>query len=250
MKHPGTPNLYDTSKSVAEGGLTFRARFGVERNGANLLAEDSYSKGSAIKDGYPEFNDKMLKKLGWWNQLTSSEKKLAEGKNWKTDRSGGIQRIAIKNGCSPFGNAKARAVVWTFPDPVPVHREPLYTNRRDLVKDYPTVADRRSHYRLPTRYASIQEKDYSKQYPLILTSGRLVEYEGGGDESRSNKWLAELQQDMFAEVNVVDANNNNLRDGEMMWLEGPEGGSLFLELRHIVLVGDNVNAYRQQLDSL
>ena len=28
MGHPGTPNLYDGSKSVAEGGLTFRARFG------------------------------------------------------------------------------------------------------------------------------------------------------------------------------------------------------------------------------
>ena len=27
MKHPGTPNLYDTSKPVAEGGLCFRARF-------------------------------------------------------------------------------------------------------------------------------------------------------------------------------------------------------------------------------
>ena len=27
---PGTPNLYDTSKPVAEGGLCFRARFGVK----------------------------------------------------------------------------------------------------------------------------------------------------------------------------------------------------------------------------
>ena len=35
----GTPNLYDMSKPVAEGGLTFRARFGVERDGDNLLAE-------------------------------------------------------------------------------------------------------------------------------------------------------------------------------------------------------------------
>ncbi|MCG8013491.1 MAG: molybdopterin-dependent oxidoreductase, partial [Candidatus Thiodiazotropha weberae] len=35
MGHPGTPNLYDTSKSVANGGLTFRARFGVERNGVS-----------------------------------------------------------------------------------------------------------------------------------------------------------------------------------------------------------------------
>jgi formate dehydrogenase major subunit len=39
MNHPGTPNLYDMSKPVAEGGLTFRARFGVERDGDNLLAE-------------------------------------------------------------------------------------------------------------------------------------------------------------------------------------------------------------------
>ena len=45
----------------------------------------------------------------------------------------------------------------------------------------------------------------SKDFPIILTSGRLVEYEGGGEETRSNKWLAELQQEMFVEVNPKDA---------------------------------------------
>ncbi len=223
MKHPGTPNLYDTSKPVAKGGLCFRARFGVERNGVSLLAEDSWPVGSEIKDGYPEFTDKLLKKLGWWKDLTPEERKAAEGKNWKTDLSGGIQRVAIKHGCAPFGNAKARAVVWTFPDPVPIHREPLYTNRRDLLDKYATYEDRKSFYRLPTRYASIQAKDYSKEYPLILTSGRLVEYEGGGDETRSNPWLAELQQHMFAEINPRDANDHGIRDGDDIWLEGAEG---------------------------
>lgn len=226
MKHPGTPNLYDTSKSVADGGLNFRARFGVERDGVNLLAEGSYSVGAEIEDGYPEFTADMLKQLGWWDDLTDEEKTLAEGKNWKTDRSGGIQRVAIKHGCAPFGNAKARAVVWTFPDPVPIHREPLYTARYDLVDDYPTYEDRKSHYRLPTRYASIQATDYSKDFPLIHTSGRLVEYEGGGDESRSNPWLAELQQDMFIEINPADANDHGIKDEAMVWLEGPEGGKL------------------------
>jgi formate dehydrogenase major subunit len=226
MHHPGSPNLYDTSKSVARGGLNFRARFGVERDGVNLLAEGSWSKGAEIKDGYPEFTADVLKKLGWWDDLTADEKALADGKNWKTDRSGGIQRVAIKHGCAPFGNAKARAVVWTFPDQVPIHREPLYTSRRDLVEKYPTYADRKNFYRLPTRYESIQEKDYTGDYPLIMTSGRLVEYEGGGDETRSNPWLAELQQHMFAEINIVDANNNNIRDGQQMWLEGPEGGRI------------------------
>jgi len=225
-KHPGTPILYDTSKTVAEGGLNFRARFGVEHKGVSLLADGSYSKGAEIKDGYPEFSADMLKKLGWWNDLTAAEKKAAEGKNWKTDVSGGIQRVAIKHGCAPFGNAKARTVVWQFPDPVPVHREALYTNRRDLVDKYPTYEDRKSHYRLPTRYASIQAKDYSKDFPLIHTSGRLVEYEGGGEETRSNPWLAELQQEMFVEMNPVDANNNSIRDGDDVWVEGPEGGRI------------------------
>ena len=67
MKHPGTPLLYDTSKPVAEGGLCFRARFGVSYKGKNLLAEGSYPKGSEIKDGYPQFTMAMLKKLGWDN---------------------------------------------------------------------------------------------------------------------------------------------------------------------------------------
>ncbi|HAJ93167.1 MAG TPA: formate dehydrogenase [Gammaproteobacteria bacterium] len=226
MRHPGSPNLYDTSKPVAKGGLNFRARFGVERDGVNLLAEGSWSKGAEIKDGYPEFTADILKKLGWWDDLSDAEKALADGKNWKTDLSGGIQRVAIKHGCAPFGNAKARAVVWTFPDQVPIHREPLYTSRRDLVEKYPTYADRKNFYRLPTRYESIQEKDYTGDYPLIMTSGRLVEYEGGGDETRSNPWLAELQQHMFAEINIVDANNNNIKDGQQMWLEGPEGGRI------------------------
>ena len=228
MNHPGTPVLYDTSKSVAEGGLNFRARFGVERNGSNLLAEGSYPVGNELKDGHPEFSMAMLKKLGWDKELTDAERatieKIAGDKtNWKTDLSGGIQRVAIKHGCAPFGNAKARTVVWTFPDPVPLHREPLYTPRRDLLPKYETYSDKQA-YRLPTKYASIQKQDFSKDFPIVLTSGRLVEYEGGGDETRANPWLAELQQDMFCEINPVDANNSGIRDGSMMWVESPEGG--------------------------
>ncbi|WP_114965106.1 formate dehydrogenase subunit alpha [Alkalilacustris brevis] len=228
LGHPGTPNLYDMSKPVSQGGLTFRARFGVERDGQNLLADGVYSVGSDIQDGYPEFTMQMLMDLGWDSELTEEELAAIEASggpnsNWKVDLSGGIQRVAIAHECAPFGNAKARTVVWTFPDPVPIHREPLYTNRRDLVADYPTYADRK-FYRLPTLYASIQNQDFSQDYPIILTSGRLVEYEGGGDETRSNPWLAELQQDMFVEINPRDANNLGVRDKAQVWVEGPEGG--------------------------
>ena len=244
MNHPGTPNLYDMSLPVSRGGLTFRARFGVERDGENLLAEGVYSKDSEIRDGYPEFTMQMLMDLGWDGDLTAGERASIEAvagpeTNWKTDLSGGIQRVAIKHECAPFGNAKARAVVWNFPDPVPLHREPLYTTRRDLVRDYPTYEDK-TFWRVPTLYESIQKNDFSKEFPIILTSGRLVEYEGGGDETRSNPWLAELQQEMFIEVNPRDANNLNIRDGNDVWVSGPEGGRIKVKAMVTERVGEGV----------
>ncbi|MCA0922469.1 formate dehydrogenase subunit alpha [Pseudooceanicola nanhaiensis] len=274
MNHPGSANLYDTSLAVKDGGLPFRARYGVERDGQNLLAEGTYTVGSEIQDGYPEFTMQMLVDLGWDSDLTPYERKMIEyvagyidarpetdtevgeqsqtgpypsdwadkigGVNWKTDLSGGIQRVAIAHGCAPYGNAKARCVVWTFPDPVPVHREPLYTNRRDLVADYPTYDDKMDFWRVPTLYSSIQKNDFSKDYPIILTSGRLVEYEGGGDETRSNPWLAELQQNMFIEINPRDANNIGVRDGAQCWVEGPEGGKIRVMAMVTERVGEGV----------
>ena len=230
MKHPGSPNLYDTSKHVMEGGGNFRANFGVERDGVNLLAEDgSHSKGAELTTGYPEFDHVLMKKLGWWDELTEAEKTEAEGKNWKTDLSGGIQRVVMQvHGCHPFGNAKARAVVWNFPDGVPQHREPLYSPRPDLIDKYPTHDDVKTLWRLPTLYKSVQQKnkDISKEFPIVLTSGRLTEYEGGGEETRSNPWLAELQPDNFVEINPKSANDRGIRNGEYVWVKSPTGAQI------------------------
>ncbi|MGH8688964.1 MAG: formate dehydrogenase subunit alpha, partial [Burkholderiales bacterium] len=232
MKHPGSPNLYNIEKHVMDGGGTFRARFGVEHEGVNLLAEDGvHTPGSDITGGYPEFDHAFLKKLGWWDDLTEDEKKLAEGKNWKTDLSGGIQRVVMKvHGCMPFGNGKARAVVWNFPDAVPLHREPLYAPKPELVAKWPTHADQKNRWRMPVLFKSVQDqaiadKDYEK-YPLILTSGRLVEYEGGGEETRSNPWLAELQQDNFVELNPKVAADRGIRHGEYVWVSTPTGAKI------------------------
>jgi len=230
LKHPGSPNLYQTDRHVMDGGGNFRANFGVDKDGVNLLAEDgSHSKGADLTSGYPEFDHVFLKKLGWWNELTDAEKAAAEGKNWKTDLSGGIIRVVMKNhGCHPFGNAKARALVWNFPDPVPQHREPIYSNRPDLIDKYPTHDDKKAFWRLPTLYKSVQQKnhDIGKEFPLVMTSGRLVEYEGGGEETRSNPWLAELQQHMFVEINPAAANDRGIRDGEEVWVKSPTGARL------------------------
>src|SRR6185436_7802609 len=176
----------------------------------------------------PEFDHVLMKKLGWWDELTEDEKKKAEGKNWKTDPSGGIIRVVMKNhGCHPWGNAKARAIVWNFPDGIPQHREPLYSPRPDLVAKYPTHDDKKAFWRLPTLYKTVQDanvkNEIHKKYPLILTSGRLVEYEGGGEETRSNPWLAELQQENFIEINPKDANERGIRDNEYVWVQSATG---------------------------
>jgi formate dehydrogenase major subunit len=230
MRHPGTHILYDTSMHVMEGGGNFRANFGVERDGKSLLAGDgSHSKGADLTTGYPEFDHLLLKKLGWWGDLTEAEQKAAEGKNWKTDPSGGIIRVAMQvHGVHPFGNARARAVVWNFPDPIPQHREPLFSTRPELVAKYPTHDDRKTFWRLPTLFKSVQEKnkDVGQKFPLILTSGRLVEYEGGGDETRSNRFLAELQQHMFIEINPAAANDRGIRHGEDVWVTTPTGARI------------------------
>src|SRR5438874_5507103 len=242
IKHPGSPNLYDESKHMMDGGGCFRANFGIERDGVNLLAEDgSYPKGSELTTGYPEFDHVLLKKLGWWDDLTEDEKKAAEGKNWKTDLSGGIQRVTLKHGCHPFGNAKARAIVWNFPDGIPQHREPLYSPRPDLVAKYPTHDDKKAFWRLPTLYKSVQQKNVedkvAEKFPLILTSGRLVEYEGGGEETRSNPWLAELQQENFVEINPKDANDRGVKDGEYVWVKTPTGAQIKVKAQVTERVG-------------
>jgi len=236
IKHPGTHTLYNTHLHVKDGGGTFRARFGVERNGVSLLAEGSYSVGSEIRDGYPEFTYGVLKKLGWDKDLTEAERATIArigGNNpdavgWAIDLSGGIIRVAIEHGCLPYGNAKARANAFGLPDPIPVHREPIYTPRPELVAKYPTLPNARQ-FRVPNVGFDVQkaavEKGIAKQFPLIFTSGRLVEFEGGGEETRSNKWLAELQQDAFIEINPADAAERGIRDSAWVLVSGPEMAS-------------------------
>ena len=222
--HSGSPVLYNIHRSVKEGGMGFRNRFGMEHNGQNLLAgKGSAPKGSANPDGYPEINAKNIEAvLGI--KLTAAEKK-AIGKNWKVDTSNIIAEKCMEAGVAPYGNAKARAIVWTFPDQIPMHREPLHSPRTDLVKKYPSYAkDKENHFRVDTKYGTLQSsKEWGKEFPVNLVTGRLVNMNGAGMENRASKYLAALSPEMFCDIHPDLANKHGIRNGGMMTIHSPEG---------------------------
>ena len=228
LKHPGTHTLYNTNLHVMDGGGTFRARFGVERVIKTKVMENG-SRGREGDEAQSSRRRLLFSRIRNQGRLSgiharrAQEARLGHGTDgsrngddpedqpanpdavaWSIDLSGGIQRVAMKHGCIHYGNGKARANAFGLPDAIPTHREPIYTPRPELVAKYPTLPNAKQ-FRVPNIGFTVQkaavDKGIAKQFPLVLTSGRLVEYEGGGEETRSNKWLAELQQDMFIEIN-------------------------------------------------
>jgi formate dehydrogenase major subunit len=110
---------------------------------------------------------------------------------------------------------------------VPTHREPIYTSRPDLVAKYPTRADERQ-FRLPNIGFLGPERDGGEEYrqDFPSSSPRAARgIRGGGEETRSNRWLAELQQDMFVEINTADAADRGIKDGQWVWVMGAENGA-------------------------
>ncbi len=230
--HGGSPLLYNINRSVAEGGMGFRNRFGLEHDGQDLLAgAGSAPKGSVQKDGYPEITAVNIEEvLGI--KLTADEKKRI-GKNWKVDTSNIIAEKCMEQGIAPYGNAKARAKVWTFPDQIPMHREPLHSPRSDLAKEYPSFDDKENHFRVDTKYISKQtEQDWSKDFPINLVTGRLVNMNGAGMENRASKYLAALTPEMFCSINPDLAGKYGIRDGSMMWIHSPEGTKIKVKAKY------------------
>jgi len=221
--HSGSPVLYNINLPVKEGGMGFRNRFGVEKDGVDLLAgKGSAPKDSNNKDGYPEITAENIEAvLG----ITLTEDEKAKiGKNWKVDKSDIIAEKCMEAGIAPYGNAKARAKVWDWADTIPKHREPLHSPRSDLVKEYPSFADKPDHWRVDTRYISEQTKqDWAKDFPINLVTGRLVNMNGAGMENRASKYLAKLTPEMFCDINPDLAGRYGIRDGSMMWIHSPQG---------------------------
>jgi formate dehydrogenase major subunit len=198
-KHPGTHILYRTDIPVAEGGAGFRAVWGPKApDGRTMLAADGSAPVDGPNAGYP-----------------------AQA-NYATDLTLGAIKQALAENRNPYGNGRARFNSWNIPDPVPVHREPIHSPRPDLIVKWPTYDDVKELYRVPTPFKSMQKPDWVKSYPIILTTGRVVELEGGSAQERSSQWLVELNPEMYVEMHPKLAHDHGLRHGEMCWIETPE----------------------------
>lgn len=229
-EHPGSPVLYNTSKPVSKGGMGFRVNWGLEKDGVSLLAGNA-PVGTPGGKGHAPVTAENAEALGL--KLTDAEKETVKGKSWANDHSGILVRKAVAAGLTPYGNGKARAIVWNFPDHIPLHREPLHSIRHDLAQKYPSFEDKPNFFRVDTRYKSLQlSKDWSKEFPINLVTGRLVTHNGAGVETRASKYLSEINGEMFVDIHPNLAASLGVRDGEMVWVHGPDGGKIKVKAKY------------------
>ncbi len=209
-QHPGTPILYRNDIPVWEGGHDFRVKWGTTHDGESLLSG-----------------------------VNGQDQVKIDGVLWLYNLETDYKEVLDKN-MVPSGRGRARFYAWNLRDPVPVHREPVWTVRPDLAKKYPIYDDSdygEFHYRVQIKAKSWQDAfinaNGNKIFPLIYTTGRQVEHQGGGAETRANKILAELQPNMYVEINPKDANDRGIKDGDTVVVVSPRGLEYGAEVAHI-----------------
>ncbi len=198
-KHPGTPILYRNDIPVWEGGHDFRVKWGPKApDGKSLLSG-----------------------------VNPQDQLFINGVKWLFAIGETFEEYLDKN-MLPSGRGRARFYAWNMKDPVPKHREPLYSPRLDLINRYPIYDDNiygKFHYRVKIKGRSWQiawlNAKMTEVFPLIWTSGRQVEHMGGGAETRSNPILAELQPEMYVEINPKTAMERGIRDGDWVVVVSP-----------------------------
>lgn len=230
-KHPGTPVMYADDMPVMQGGMGFRVNWGISSpDGVSMLSLRGLPN-SKVK-GHPAITaDNIENILGI--TLSAQEKELVKGTTFATDSTNILVEKALAAGLCPYGNGRARMIVWNWYDKIPLHREPLHSFRNDLVDKYPSFPDKKDLFRANIKYISRQkEKDWKKEFPLNMLTGRLVAHMGTGTETRSAKYLAEVQNEMFVEIHPDTALNLGVRDGDMVWVHGTSYTKILVKARH------------------
>ena len=115
IRHPGSPILYNTNLHVKDGGSTFRARFGIERNGVSPAGRGLLHEGSELTDGYPEFTMAGAEEArlghrphagGDGGHQADRRRQRRSGELDDRPVMGGIQRVASSMAARPTATAR------------------------------------------------------------------------------------------------------------------------------------------------
>ena len=176
MKHPGTHILYNTNLHVKDGGGTFRARFGVERDGQTLLAEGSLVQGlrdrgrlSRVHRGGAEAARLVRRADRREKAGDRAHRRRQHGPRLLVDRPVGRHHPRRDGARLRRPSATPRRGPWpgTCPTRCRCTASRSTPPRPDLVAQYPTLPDRRG-FRMPhlgqTR-AEPQHQGWSRGLP-------------------------------------------------------------------------------------
>jgi formate dehydrogenase major subunit len=182
-----------------------------------------YSRASAAPDGQP-WSER--KRYVWW-----------DGEKWTgydvpdfpvdkrpdyvaPDDSDGMDAIS---GTDPF-IMQADGRGWLFSPaglldgPLPTHYEPLESPVPNQL--YPEIDENPAALRWDRADNPVAE-NADPRYPVVATTFRVTEQHTAGGMSRWVPWLAELQPEMFAEIDPELARQHGIEDGGWMTISSP-----------------------------
>jgi formate dehydrogenase major subunit len=118
----------------------------------------------------------------------------------------------------PDGRAHLYSASGLLDAPMPTHYEPLESPVRNPL--YPDVGANPAAITWDRGENPLAQPE-DERYPHVASTFRLTEHHTAGPMSRNLPWLAELQPEMFAEIDPVLARVHGIEDGGWMVIETP-----------------------------
>jgi formate dehydrogenase major subunit len=184
-----------------------------------------YNRASARPDGTP-WSER--KRYVWWDP---------EAERWTgydvpdfpVDKPPDYRPPDDAEGMNAIGGAdpfimQADGVGWLFSPaglldgPMPTHYEPLESPVENLL--YPDISANPAALRWERADNPVADPA-DPRWPCVATTFRLTEHHTAGGMSRWLPWLAELQPEMFAEIDPVLARDRGIEDGGWMTISSP-----------------------------
>jgi formate dehydrogenase major subunit len=176
-----------------------------------------YNRASADPEGRP-WSER--KKLVWWDEAQERwvgddvpDFPVDKRPDYRADPD--AQGMDAIGGTDPFimladGRGWLFAPSGLMDGPLPTHYEPLESPSANPL--YPDLRSNPAALRW-TRSDNVYVDPQDPRFPCVLTTFRLTEHHTAGPMSRNLPWLAELQPEMFVEIDPVLARLRGIEDG-------------------------------------